>query len=208
MTSLGLSVLEVITLLSMGAGPIRLSLVFLATTGNLDDKDRRRLALRTVLVGGAIALAVLVLGGAVVRNFAPRVEYMAIGVGLVLLVTALASFLRTAVPATTPVTKEGLASFAITPLAVPGMIGPVGFALLFAEAAYPDGLGEFGVFLLILLGMLALDYGTLRLALRVVRSVSIPVLVVLQYVLNLLTAALGVRLVLGGLAGLGVLTIR
>lgn len=204
MTSLGLSTGELVALLMIGLGPIRLALVLLGVAGQVEPAARRELARRTVALGSVIAVAVALLAGSLVRKFAPQVESVVIGTGLVLLVSTLAAMVRPASPGQVPTDTAGLRAFALTPLAVPGMVGPVGFALLFAAAAYADGLGEVARFVGLLAVMLALDYAVALLVLRVADAVARPVLIVLQYVLNLLTICLGARMVVEALIAYGV----
>lgn len=194
-----------VTLLMIGMGPIRVSLAFLPVLRPLAPEQRVVLVRRTVVAGGWVVVIVTLFGGALVRNFSPRLDAMRISIGLVVVVTTLAALVQRPTPPPADATPPDLIAMSISPLAVPAMIGPVGFAILFAEAAYVADRGNVLRFVALVIGILVLDFVVLRLLVNVAERVSRPILLAIQYPLNLLTVALGVQMILLGCAGYGLI---
>jgi small neutral amino acid transporter SnatA (MarC family) len=206
MDDLGLSTADLFQLLILGMGPVRVALAFIRVAPQLSDTDQRYVAKHTVLTGLVLVVLLVVAGGGLVRNFAPRVENVLIGSGLVLVVVTLVAMVRApAAPSPGVIDPKTLA---VTPLAVPAMINPVGVTLVFAQAAYVHDWSNRLTFFGLVLGILALNYVTLRLVPKFAKRIAIPILVVVQEIFSLLTVSLGVGMILLGLDGLRVISLR
>lgn len=208
MDALGLSTGELFALLVLGMGPTRVSLAFIPVAATLSRADQRQVAVRTTLTGFVIVVLLTVAGEGVVRSYTPRIESILISSGLVLIVVTLASLLRRPIVGQ-PAVGAGVdvKSWAISPLTVPTMINPAGVALLFAASMYLSGTGETLTFLGLAFGLLVADFLMLLIVPRLSRVFIGPVLRVLQEVFSLLTVSLGVRMILNGLDGFGVIDV-
>jgi multiple antibiotic resistance protein len=203
---LGLSTSELLGLLILGMGPTRVALAFLRIAPTLDRAQQREVAARTALTGIAVSVLLVVAGGGIVRSYSPRVETVLIGSGIVLVAVTVAGLLPTQPPPAGQPPPD-YRSFAISPLGVPAMINPVGVTLLFAQAGYATGVADRLIFLGLVVGVLLVNYVTLLLVPLMARAFAVPVLRVLQEIFSLLTVALGVRMILLGLDGFGVIDI-
>lgn|SRR5215469_13442752 len=207
---LGLNAGEFFAVLAIGISPIRVTLAFMPIAATLKPEARRMLAARTVTGGLAVSVLIVVAGGAIARNFAPRLELIEIGAGLILVSTTLASLAREPGPAAgaSAGPAPDLRALALWPLAVPTLINPVGVALLFSVAAYAATALDRLIFLGIVVGMLAVSYGLMLLTSWIATYFTRSVLSVIHEIFSLLVTAFGAKLILVGLAGLHVLTVR
>ncbi len=207
MTDLSLSAGEMFALLVIGMGPARVSLAYLPVAPLLDRRQQREVALRTVLAGFVLVVVVMLVGGGTIRSYAPRVEIVLIASGLVVLSVTIAAMARRPAPPGEAPAELNHKAFAVSPLAVPVMINPVGVAVLFSQSAYVNSGSDRVTFVAIAIGILVANYVALLYVPFVARAIAVPVLRVAQEVFSLLTVALGVRMILIGLDGLGAIDV-
>ena len=112
-------------LLILGLGPIRISLAWLVVARDLSPVQRRQVAWRTVWIGMVISIGIMALGFSI-RNILPQLEWIAIGVGLVLIVSTLNPRVPQIATATRLTQGRSIMEIAAFPLAVPTMINPAG----------------------------------------------------------------------------------
>lgn len=207
MEILGISIGEWAAILFVGLGPVRVTLRYAPITRGLSPDVQNRLAWRTVLVGAIFAVLVILIGGGIARQLAAREDVLLIAAGLAFGSQAFAmlSVAPTDMPEPPRITDP--MRLAISPLALPAMISPVGIVALFIVSMGGPSLGESLVFLGLVAGILALNLGVMLLSRHVARYVTMPVLELVQQVFGILILALSTRLVLEALEGLGVLTI-
>jgi small neutral amino acid transporter SnatA (MarC family) len=204
---LGLSNGDVFALLFLGMGPTRVALAFLAISGTLTGAQRRYVALRTTISGFVLVAALVLVGGGTVQAYSARVETVLIGSGLVVVVMTLAQVVRPPVPRP-PEPDFDFRSYSTSPLSVPTMINPVGVTLVFAASISAADAGERFTFLGLVVVMLLINLAAMLLVPFIARWLAVPVLRVVQEVFALLTVALGVRMILEGLNGYGVITLN
>lgn len=202
---LGMSAGEIFGALFIGLGPVRVTLAYMPLARELSRERQRGLAWRIVAAGIVIAFVIIAVGGGVARSFSPREEYLRVGAGLVLLGSAL----RATRPVREPAAPErpDVMQVAISPLAVPVMINPVGVATLFGVAAFVPNVGETLVFVGMVMLLMGMNLVTMILSVRVAERFSVAILAVIAEVMVLLMAALGAVLVLEALADLGAITL-
>ena len=94
---------------------------------------------------------------------------------------------------------------AVFPLAVPYLLNPAGIVILVTTSAEAASVAVFAVTLGILILVLALDVVVFRWAVQVSSHLDASRMLVTEKVFGFLLAALGVQLVLNGLADLGVI---
>lgn len=204
----GTSIWEWAGILFIGLGPIRTTLAYMPLSRNLPPDIHVRLAVRTVTVGAIIAILIVLLGGGVARTFAVRDEMLLIAAGLAFASRAFNMLAAAPSDESTPPAVSDPMRLAISPLAVPSMIGPVGVVALFIVAMSTPGIAETLAFLGIVVFMLLLDLGAMLLSRHVSRYVTVPLLEVVQQIFGILILALSVRLVFEALVSLELLTVR
>jgi multiple antibiotic resistance protein len=203
----GISIGEWVAILFIGLGPVRVTLAYTTITRSLPADAQRKLAWRTVLVGGLFAVLVLLIGGGIARQFAVRQEVLLIAAGVAFASRAFSMLSATPTDMPEPPKITDPMRLAISPLALPIMISPVGVVALFIVAMEGPGLGESLAFVALVAGILALNLGAMLLSRHIARYITMPVLELVQQVFGILILALSARLVLEALEGLGLVTI-
>jgi multiple antibiotic resistance protein len=206
MTIVGLSVGAWLGILFIGLSPIRTMLVYMGLARYLPLDVQRQLALRTVLIGALLAGLILLIGGAIARSYAARPEVLLIAGGLVLGIQALRSLGPQSLELPEPPKIADPLQLAISPLAIPLMITPVGVVALFYVAMVAPDASQLLAFFGLVVAVLALNFGAMLLSRHLSRFVTTAILGLIQQVFGLLILGMGVRLVLEGLTGLGVTT--
>lgn len=187
--------------------PVGNAPIFLALTAGMTAVDRRRIALRGVVVGAAI-LTLFALAGDAVLSFAGiSMPAFRVAGGILLFLTALDMLFEKRTERREKRAEEETADPSVFPLALPLIAGPgsITTVILLMSAHEGDVAGQamvMGVMLAVLLMVLAL----LLLASLVERVLGRTGVMVLTRVLGMLLAALAVQFVLDGLAGTGLVT--
>lgn len=205
---LGLNLQEVFALLFIAMGPVRLVMAYVPLTRTLSGDLQRKLAWHTVLTGFIVALVLIFGGAGIVRNLHLSLYVLLLAAGMSYVILAIPMILaRPSNPPSVPQTEDPLC-LAISPLAFPAMITPLGVAVLFSEAAFVSDLLTTLVFVALVVAILVLNFGGMLLSTHIARYMTRPVLNVFQTIFGFVTLAFGVRLVLGALAHLGIITVK
>jgi multiple antibiotic resistance protein len=184
--------------------PIGQAPLFAALTPGLQTAERRRIALRGVLIAAGILVA-FSLGGAVVLDVLgiglPAFR-IAGGLLLVLLSIDMVMARHSGLSATTPEESQEAAArsdIAVFPLAIPLIAGPgaITAALLQMGRAGGSLLAQAAV-LGVMLGVLLLTLGSLLLTDPIMRLLGVTGTNVLTRVFGIITAALGVQFIADG----------
>lgn len=181
-------------------GPIALLPTFAALTGSVDRATQVRIALvaaATALV--TFALAVFVGAGAMARaGTTPAALILA--AGLILLLTALRNIFASGQGRAGKPPEAMGAALGFAPLALPGIVTPAGVAIVIIFASYfpslSDRLAILGVIALIVTANLA----AMLLSHAFMRHIGPAPLQVLGAVFGVLQAAMGIEMLLSGLA--------
>jgi multiple antibiotic resistance protein len=149
--------------LFIGMGPIKVLLVYMAKTAGLDKDVRRAMARRIVIVAGSVGVGMFVLGALLQQVLHFSIGALNIIGGLILLLLALNMVLGAGKPKTT--TGEGETadpmSLAVSPLAIPLTLNPVGIVtLVVASSEVTDLPSSIAVVVLIAIVMF-IDLGIL-----------------------------------------------
>lgn len=208
MTILGLTLGEFFALLFIAMGPIRVVACYVPIARALPPRLQRQLAWRTILAGFLIVCVIIFIGAGVVKNFHLDLALLMLAAGLTYSILAIPLLL--AEPSDLPPKPEikDPLRLAISPLAVPAMITPLGIATLFGVAAYVPDLATVLVFLSMIVAMLVINLAGMLLALPLARFLTRPILEVFQKVFGFVLLAFGSRLILGALAHLGIIHMR
>ena len=119
--------LDVFITLLIGMGPIKVLLVYIALTQKLPKELRQKIALRTVMVAGAVGVVLLLFGALFQALLHFSIGALTITGGLILLVLSLHMVIGSQAPQAGPAAKDPM-SMAISPLAIPLMLNPVGLS--------------------------------------------------------------------------------
>jgi multiple antibiotic resistance protein len=182
--------------------PVGLVPVFLALAGKLDEKQRVRIALKSVLVGGVLLLGFMVLGQVLLFSLGIGMNSFKIAGGIILFIIALRMVLYDAHTGWSNNTdSEG--DMAIFPLAMPMIAGP---ASIMAVMVLADGnrnsLTDQMATGLLVIAMLTVTWLSLRLAQPILKLLKRDGTDVLSRIMGLILAALSVENIVAGIRGL------
>lgn len=186
--------------------PIGVAPIFAALTARDAPVDRRRQANHGVLLAAAVLLVFALGGEFLLALLGISLPAFRIAGGLLLLLLAIDMVMarHSGLRATTPDEEaEGTrkSDIAVFPLAIPLIAGPgalTSVMLLMGEAS-GDLIAQASV-IAVLLGVLAISWICLLLALKLVRRLGVTGINVITRVLGLVVAALAVQYMLDGLA--------
>ena len=201
------SLAEAFITVFIGMGPIKVLLVYIASTKDLDQAVRRQMARRIVLVAGSVGVGLFILGALLQQILHFSIGALNIIGGLILLLLALQMVMG---GGKKPAAGEGPAdpmSMAVSPLGIPLTLNPVGIvSLVVASSEVTDLPSSIAVVVMIAIVMainLAVLYGSDRVA----PYLSEAVIKLLEVVLGILLGALAIQLMVNGLADLGIITL-
>lgn len=121
------------SLLFMMIGPVQAIPLFAAATAGLDRAAQVRTAVAaTGIAGAALSLAVAI-GATAMANAGTSRASLIIAAGLILTITALRNIFSAA---PTGSSNAGGHSLALSPIAIPGLVTPVGVAILIIFSSY------------------------------------------------------------------------
>ena len=190
-------------MLLIGLGPVKVTLVYVALTKGMDPAAKRRVVYTIVVVAGAVAVGLLVLGGLVQRllHFSEAAMQMAGGLILLLLALNMVMGAGGSAPDSGDRAPEP-SDVAIFPLAIPLTLNPIGIVALITYSSSTD-VGQGAIVLGIIAAVLLVDLAVL-LAVGRVEGQNEQVVKVLEVVLGILLAALAMQLILNGLEAVGI----
>jgi multiple antibiotic resistance protein len=183
--------------------PISLVPLFAALTEGADEAFRRRMALKAVLIAGAVFLLFAVGGAAFLRVMGISIEAFRIAGGVMLFLIALEMvFAReSGTRSTSEELDENLkrADIAVFPLAFPFIAGPGALAIvLLTFGASRDDLALSGGLLGVVAVVLAITYVLMRLTPAVMRAMGVTGANVVNRLSGVVLAALAVQFIIDG----------
>src|SRR5438552_17085719 len=213
-------VIDTFLLLLIGIGPKIALVPFLEMTAGMTESTKRRVQRKMLTTAALVAALLLILGGLLTRllHFSPGA--LGVASGIILLIIAAVMVLG---PGNGPGGGNGVAhggvahggghqiigrdpmQVAVFPLAVPYLLNPARVVVLVTLSAEASSLAVFGVAVGVLVVVLALDVVVFRWAAAVSSKLDASRMLVTEKVFGFLLAALGVQLVLNGLADVGVI---
>ena len=202
------SLAEAFITLFIGMGPIKVLLVYIAKTQGMDRDAKKGIARRTVLVAAGVAVALFVLGAIIQQLLHFSIGALNMIGGLILLLLAINMVLGGG--AKSQKNGEDVVdpmSMAISPLAIPFTLNPVGIvALVVASSEVTDMPSSIAVVFMIaiialidLVVLLGSDY--------VAKFLSEAAVHLLEVILGIFLGAMAIQLILNGLADVGVITL-
>ncbi len=202
-----ISLIEIFIALFIGMGPIKVLLVYMAMTEDMDKKVRRQVAKRTVLVAGSVGLGLFLIGAFLQAMLHFSIGSLTIFGGLILLVLALSMVIGSQKSSGADHGDTDPMSLATSPLAIPLMLNPVGVVILMVASVEVQDLGLGLVFIAMILVIMAINLAVLYGSDRIAKYLSHATVELLERVLGILLGALAVELIVTGLATLGIISL-
>ena len=202
------SLAEAFITVFIGMGPIKVLLVYIASTKDLDKEVRRQMARRIVLVAGSVAVGLFILGALLQQILHFSIGALNIIGGLILLLLALQMVMGGGKkPAASGAGGVDPMSMAVSPLGIPLTLNPVGIvSLVVASSEVTDLPSSIAVVVMIAIVM-SINLAVLYSSDRVAPYLSEAVIELLEVVLGILLGALAIQLMVNGLADLGIVTL-
>ena len=201
------SLAEAFITLFIGMGPIKVLLIYIAKSKNLDKGTKRAMARRIVVVAGGVGVGLFILGALLQQILHFSIGALNIIGGIILLLLALNMVMGSKTKAAEGETAEDPLSIAISPLAIPLTLNPVGIvSLVVASSQVTDWPSSIAIVVMIGI-IMAIDYGILLLSDRVAPYLSEAIIMLFEVILGILLGALAIQLMLNGLAEVGAITL-
>jgi multiple antibiotic resistance protein len=212
----------VFTIFFLTLGPLKIIPPFALVARGMDFRARLALAVRATVVASLIALAIFYGGSHVVVSWRLSTEAIALAGGMLLFVTALKTITSFSMAEMSPPSETAasalapahdwrtlfgvLARPALTPIAIPATITPIGVVALFyfAAATRTDPVFQDAI-LVVLLQIMVLNLLAMIGAPLIMRVVGVMVLQAVGWVMSALQAALAVQIVIGALRRLQII---
>lgn len=202
------SLIEGFITIFIGMGPVKVLLVYLATTKDMEPALRKKVASRIVIVAGSVAVGLFIVGAAMQSILHFSIGALNIIGGLILLLLALKMVMGSGGGDhnSADISEESALSIATSPLAIPLTLNPVGIvALVVASSEVTDIPSSIAIIVMIGIVML-INFGVLAGSDKVAPYLSTAVVQLLEIVLGIFLGALAIQMALNGLAELGIIT--
>jgi multiple antibiotic resistance protein len=182
--------------------PMGLAPIFLALTSGMTKAQRRAIAIRSCLIGGALMLAFLFLGEALLGFIGISMPAFRIAGGVLLFLTALEMLFqkrqaRREDNATEVETHDDPSVF---PLAMPLIVGPGAITTIILLAGQANGAADLAAVAAVMFTVLASVFVAFLLAAYLERLLGKTGINILTRLLGMLLAALAVQFILDGVS--------
>ncbi|MGB5845676.1 MAG: MarC family protein, partial [Anaerolineales bacterium] len=156
-----ISPLEIFVALFIGMGPIKVLLIFIAMTEGMDKSIRRKMAKRTAMIAGIIALGLFLLGAILQAILHFSIGSLTIFGGIILLVLGLGMVVGGGGSSAPGEVKKDPMSLAVSPLAIPLTLNPVGIVILIVASVEIQDLTTAALIIGMILVIALIDLGVL-----------------------------------------------
>jgi small neutral amino acid transporter SnatA (MarC family) len=197
--------IDTFLVLLIGVGP-KLALVpFLEITATLDAATKARVQRKMLVTAAGVAVILMALGELLRAFLHFTIGSLSIAGGVILFLLAVAMVLGQPGNGGQLDAAKDPMQLAQFPLAVPYLLNPVGIVGLVTISADADSVSVFALAIGILAVVLLIDIAVFRWANRVSAKLDESRMLVTEKVFGFLIAAIGVQLVLDGLASEGII---
>lgn len=182
-------------------GPIAVIPLFATVTAGADAASRRKIAFVAFATSNiALAIGVLIGASAMAKVGTSR-SSLIIAAGVILLLTALRSIFGVAASSGAPPDQQPAgAAIGFAPIAIPGIVTPTGVAVLIIFASYFPSTEDTIAIILAVLFVMTLNGFAMLGASWFMRTIGLAPLVVLGAVFGVLQAAMGIEMIMSGIA--------
>jgi multiple antibiotic resistance protein len=203
-----ISLAEAFITIFIGMGPVKVLLIYIAETKELDKATKRAMATRIVLVAGGVGVGLFILGALLQQILHFSIGALNIIGGLILLLLALNMVFGSKPKGSGgEETTEDPMSMAVSPLAIPLTLNPVGIVSLVVASSQVTDLPSSIAIVVMIAIVMVIDYGVLLLSDRVAPYLSEAIIQLFEVILGILLGALAIQLMFNGLAEVGVITL-
>jgi multiple antibiotic resistance protein len=193
--------------LFIGMGPVKVLMVYIAMTKDFEPSVRKQMAKRIAITAGAVGVALFIIGAALQSILHFSIGALNIIGGIILLLLALRMVMGSGGNGHGEQAKVDPMSIAISPLAIPLTLNPVGIVTLVVASSQVKDMPS-SIAVIVMIGIIvAIDYGILLASDRVAPYLSTAVVKLFEVVLGIFLGALAIQLMLNGLAELGIITL-
>ncbi len=202
-------VVDVFLLLLIGVGPKIALVPFLEVTNGMDAATKARVTRKMLTTATVVALLLVTFGEILRRLLHFSTGALSVAGGIILFIIAV-TMIRgpgDATDAHRGADAPDPMQLAVFPLAIPYLLNPAGIVALVTISADADTVGLFATVIGVLALVLAIDVAVFRWANRISEHLDASRMLVTEKVFGFLLAALGVQLVLNGLADAGVISL-
>jgi MarC family membrane protein len=199
---------EAFITLFIGMGPIKVLLIYIAKTQGMEKAIKRKMAQRIAIVAAVVAIGLFVVGAIIQQVLHFSIGALNIIGGIILLLLAINMVLGSKPKASaSEAAEEDPMSMAISPLAIPLTLNPVGIVtLVVASSEVTDMPSSIAVVVMIAI-VAAIDFVVLLGSDLVARYLTEAAVQLLEILLGIFLGALAIQLILNGLAEVGVITL-
>jgi multiple antibiotic resistance protein len=202
---------EIIMLLFATIGPLKVTIVCAALTAGTPPEFLKKVAFRSVLIAVLICILFAVLGEAILALFKVSIPAFQIGGSIIVLIFSL-EMVRGDQQADKDSASHSPGSdaelsldIAAYPLAIPLMASVSGLVAIVSVLAQMKAFSELLFLVVVIVGIMAINYVCLRSCQLLVKAVGPVALQVTGKLMGVILAALAVELMLMGLTGAGIL---
>ncbi len=199
MTSTALPLPLLGSLLFTLMGPIAIMPLFATVTAGADDRLARQIALRAYLVSLATLAVAVFVGAGAMAGVGTSKSSLIIAAGLILMLTALRNILSSTATFKAHQPGPPTVALGLMPIAIPGIVTPVGVAVLIIFVSYFPALADKLAIMGVVAAILTLNLGAMLVARWFMTNVGAAPLLVLGAVFGVLQAAMGVEMLISGL---------
>ena len=199
---------EAFITLFIGMGPIKVLLIYIAKTQGMDKAIKRKMAQRIAIVAAGVAIGLFIVGAIIQQVLHFSIGALNIIGGIILLLLAINMVLGSKPKASaSEAAEEDPMSMAISPLAIPLTLNPVGIVtLVVASSEVTDMPSSIAVVVMIAI-VAAIDFVVLLGSDFVARYLTEAAVQLLEILLGIFLGAMAIQLILNGLAESGVITL-
>jgi len=199
---------EAFITLFIGMGPIKVLLVYIANTQGMEKAIKRRMARRIAIVAAVVAVGLFIIGAIIQQLLHFSIGALNIIGGIILFLLAINMVLGSKPKSAASDSADvDPMSLAVSPLAIPLTLNPVGIVtLVVASSEVTDMPSSIAVVVMIVI-IAAIDLVVLLGSDRVARYLSEATVQLLEVLLGIFLGAMSIQLILNGLAEVGVITL-
>jgi multiple antibiotic resistance protein len=202
---------EIIMLLFATIGPLKVTIVCAALTAGTSPEFLKKVAFRSVLIALLVCILFAVLGEAILALFKVSVPAFQIGGSIIVLLFSIEMVTGDKQAGNESVSRapgsdaEPSLDIAAYPLAIPLMASVSGLVAIVSVLAQAKAFSELLFLVIVIVGIMAINYVCLRSCQFLVKAVGPVALQVTGKLMGVILAALAVELMLMGLTGAGIL---
>jgi multiple antibiotic resistance protein len=198
----GISLANIITILFLTIGPLKIIPPFAKLTAKADSKLKNRLAFRGFWISTVTIVAVALIGQGMVANYRVSISALLTAAGLVIAIAAMRSIITQygKKQDSTPQAESPSLSMAISPLSFPTILPPYGIATVLLIMIVGKRLGsDVHLILVIIVGYMVLNYICMLSAHWILKVFKPQIMNVFGIVLSVIQLGIGITWVYGGI---------